>query len=193
MPDLQEKPVELPKGKRLVAYAGTLEPYQGIDILINAFKDVVVKNPDSFLLIVGGTKAQVEDHSALAEECGLGSYVIFTGRVSQALAKHYCRLASVLVSPRSTGTNTPLKIYEQLASGIPLVATRIYSHTQVLNDNVAFLLEPEPNAMSRGILMALESNGDSHRIATNARQLYEQKYSRQVYEQKMRRLLGLLS
>ena len=193
VPDLQEKPLKLPQGRHFVVYAGTLEPYQGIDILINAFKHVMAKNSDSFLLIVGGTKAQVEDYSALAEKLRLEQYVLFTGRVSQALAKHYCHLASVLVSPRSTGTNTPLKIYEQLASGIPLVATRIHSHTQVLNDNVAFLVEPEPEAMARGILVALESNGDSHRIAANARQLYEQKYSRPVYERKIQRLLELLS
>ena len=193
VPDLQEKPLKLPQGRHFVVYAGTLEPYQGIDILINAFKHVVAKHTDAFLLIVGGTKTQVEDYSALAEKLDLEQYVLFTGRVSQALAKHYCHLASVLVSPRSTGTNTPLKIYEQLASGIPLVATRIHSHTQVLNDNVAFLVEPEPEAMARGILAALESNGDSHRIAANARQLYEQKYSRPVYERKIQRLLELLS
>jgi len=191
--DFKEEPLELPKGKRLVVYAGTLEPYQGIDILINAFKHVAAKNSDSFLLIVGGTKTQVEDYSALAEKCGLGPYVLFTGRVTQTLAKHYCRLAFVLVSPRSQGTNTPLKIYEQLASGIPLVATNIYSHTQVLSDDVAFLVEPKPEAMARGILAALQSDGLSHRIAINAKRLYEQKYSRPVYEGKMQRLLEFLS
>ena len=192
VPDLQEKPLELPEGKRFVVYAGTLEPYQGIDILINAFKHVVAKNSDFFLLIVGGTNAQVEDYSALAQKRDLGPHVLFTGRVSQALAKHYCRLASVLVSPRSKGTNTPLKIYEQLASAVPLVVTRIYSHTQVLSDNVAILVEPEPEDMARGILAALKTNGDSHRIAANALRLYEQKYSRSVYEGKMQRMLEFL-
>ena len=193
VPKPQKKHLEIPKNRRLVVYAGTLEPYQGIDILINAFKYVVAKNSDFFLLIVGGTKTQVKDYSALAEKCGLGPYVLFTGHVNQTLAKHYCRFASVLISPRSHGTNTPLKIYEQLASGIPLVATNIYSHTQVLSDDVAFLVEPEPNAMASGILTALQSDRNNPRIATNARRLYEQKYSRPVYEQKMRRLLGLLS
>jgi glycosyltransferase involved in cell wall biosynthesis len=151
--DCQVKPLELPQGKRFVVYAGTLEPYQGIDYLIAAF---------------------------------------FTGRVPQFLAKHYCSLAAVLVSPRSEGSNTPLKIYEQLASGIPLVATNIYSHTQVLDGNVAFLVQPDPGDMALGILVALEVNGDRHRIAANARELYELKYSRQVYEEKIRRLLEFL-
>ena len=66
----------------------------------------------------------------------------------QALARRYTSMASVLVSPRSTGTNTPLKVYEQVASGVPLVATRIYSHTQILDDEVAFLLEPDASGMA---------------------------------------------
>ena len=181
-----------PQNKRLVVYAGTLESYQGIDLLISGFVRVVKENQDAFLLIVGGTKPQVERYSALAQESGLESHVLFTRRVPQYLAKQYCNMASVLVSPRTQGTNTPLKIYEQLASGIPLVATKIYSHTQVLNDNVAILVEPEPEDLARGILAALDSNGDGHRIAANARRFYEQHYSRPVYEQKMRRLLELL-
>lgn len=193
MADSEKKPLDVPPGKRLVVYAGTLEPYQGIDILINAFKHVVAGSQDSFLIIVGGTKEQVEDYSTLAEKCGLGTHILFTGRVAQALAKYYSRIASVLVSPRSEGTNTPLKIYEQLASGIPLVATNIYSHTQVLDTDVAFLVEPDPEDMARGILAALNPDGAGARIAANARHFYEKKYSRPVYEQKMRALLELLS
>jgi len=188
-----EKPLNCLQNKRLVVYAGTLEPYQGIDLLIGGFRDVVDKRPDAFLLIVGGTKSQVEHYSTLAQNYGLGPYTLFTGRVSQFLARHYSRLASVLVSPRSEGTNTPLKIYEQLASGIPLVATNIYSHTQVLNNDVAILVEPAPEALARGIIAALDSNGNGHQIRANAQHFYEQNYSRPVYEQKMRRLLELLS
>ena len=191
--DLESWALKLPQDKRLVVYAGTLEPYQGIDILIHAFKHVLAKNPDSLLLIVGGIKTQVKNYSTLAEKCGLGPHVVFAGRVSQSMAKHYCRQASVLISPRSDGTNTPLKIYEQLASGIPLVATRIPSHTQVLDDNVAFLVEPQPEDMARGIVSILESPGTSRRVAANARLLYEQKYSRPVYEYKIQRLLAQLA
>jgi glycosyltransferase involved in cell wall biosynthesis len=186
----EEKPLELPKNKQLIVYAGTLEPYQGIDLLMDSFPTVIKGNSDSFLLVVGGTKSQVDHYATLAQASGLGSNVVFTGRVAQYLAKHYCNLASTLVSPRTEGTNTPSKIYEQLASGIPLVATNIYSHTQVLNEDVAILVDPVPDDMARGILSALDGNG--HQIATNAQLFYEQNYSRPVYERKMRQLLDLL-
>jgi glycosyltransferase involved in cell wall biosynthesis len=191
-PDFSERILELPQGKRFVVYAGTLEPYQGIDILMEAFKQVVGKTQDAYLIIVGGDKAQVEFYSNFAETIGLSGKTLLTGRVSQLLAKHYCKLASVLVSPRSEGTNTPLKIYEQLASGIPLVATNIYSHTQVLNDDVAFLVEPDPNDMAAGLLKAINLDEARYHITSNAMKFYNEMYSRPIYEKKMRNVLEML-
>ena len=187
-----QREIQLPKGKRFVVYAGTLEPYQGIDILIKAFKRVVVETQDAFLVIVGGNEIQVKFYSDLAKTLGLSGDTLFTGRVSQLLAKQYCKFASVLVSPRSEGTNTPLKIYEQLASGIPLVATNIYSHTQVLNDKVAFLVKPEPDDMAAGIIRSLHQFNDC-RISENAKMLYKEKYDRPIYEKKIRSVLELLN
>lgn len=188
-----EKFVNIPENKKIIVYAGTLEKYQGIDILIKSFSELYKKNENTILIIVGGSKSQVEEYKKLSSELGIEKEIIFTGRVSQILAKHYTSLADVLVSPRSNGTNTPLKIYEQIASGKPLVATNIYSHTQVLTENVAFLVEPEPSAMSEGLLAAVNSNGIAKEKTENARKLYEEKYSRKIYTQKLKNLLESLS
>lgn len=177
----------------LVVYAGTLESYQGIDILIRSFALVVQKRDDARLLIVGGTPEQVALYERLTDSIGIGPYVTFTGRVSQTQAQHHSHQASVLVSPRSKGTNTPLKIYEQLASGIPLVATNIYSHIQVLTPDVAFLVEPAPSAMAEGILSALDTKGEAAIKTANAKRLYRSAYSRTIYKDKVRRLLDFLS
>ncbi len=178
--------------KNLVVYAGTLEPYQGIDILIAGFKYVIATDKNAFLLIVGGTSAQVEEYSNLADEYGIGDYCLFTGRVPQSLAQYYANQAKVQVSPRRSGTNTPLKVYQQIASGVPLVATNIYSHTQVLSDEVAFLVELEAVDMGQGILSALTDHQERERRAEAAKQLYAEKYSRQVYTDKMRSLLNFV-
>ena len=151
-----------------------------------------IEHEIAFLVIVGGNEGQVKFYSDLSKTLDLIDNVHFTGRVPQISAKHYCKHASVLVSPRSDGTNTPLKIYEQLASGIPLVATNIYSHTQVLDDKVAFLVKPEPDDMAAGIIKALDQSNDC-RISKNAMMLYKEKYDRPVYEKKIQRVLELLS
>jgi glycosyltransferase involved in cell wall biosynthesis len=103
------------------------------------------------------------------------------------------RSADVLVSPRLHGTNTPLKIYEQLASGRPLVATRIWSHTQVLDESVCFLVDPTPESLADGLIAALTDPEESAERVRNAISLYEREYSRPVYEQKIRRLLEIVA
>ena len=57
---------------------------------------------------------------------------IFAGERPADEIPAYLLAADVLVSPRSRGTNTPLKIYQYLRSGKPIVATRLLTHTQVL-------------------------------------------------------------
>lgn len=193
-PDPAEEaaPARLPDGRRLIVYAGTLEPYQGIDILVRAFALVRRAAADAYLLVVGGSPAQVEHYAGLARELGVADDCTFTGRVPQRLAKHYCSLAAVQVSPRLHGTNTPLKVYEQLASGIPLVATDIYSHTQVLDDSVAVLVKPEPQDLADGLTRVLSRADEGARRAAAAQALYAEKYSRDAYVNKMRALLATL-
>jgi len=183
----------LPKGRPIVAYAGTFEPYQGLDVLISAFAEVYKHRPDAFLLMIGGMPKQVEKYRAFAYERGLKGHCMFTGRIDQESAKNLLASADVLTSPRIDGTNTPLKIYEQLESGKPLVATRIYSHTQVLTDKVCFLVDPDPESMAKGILEALNDKNKVCQIVEQARKLYGQAYSRPVYEGKVHRLLEVLS
>ena len=69
----------------------------------------------------------------------------------------YLLAADVLVSPRSRGTNTPLKIYQYLRSGRPIVATRLLTHTQVLSDETAILTGASAGEFAAGILSAIKN------------------------------------
>jgi glycosyltransferase involved in cell wall biosynthesis len=178
-------------GGPIVAYAGTFEPYQGLDLLLSAFVHVRKAQPDARLLMIGGLSAQVEEKRQRAMSLGLNGGCVFTGQVSKSRAAELTARAHVLVSPRVEGTNTPLKIYEQLASGKPLVATRIWSHTQVLTDDVCILVDPEPEAMAAGILEAMAGEGTLPQVV-RAQSLYRRAYSRPAYEAKVRRLLEIL-
>ena len=95
--------------------------------------------------------------------------------------------ADLLVSPRSRGTNTPLKIYQYLRSGKVIVATRLLTHTQVLNDETAILTGTSPSEFADGILAALADPSRAARIGRQARQLAETKYSYEAYLERTRR------
>lgn len=178
---------------RWIVYAGTLEPYQGIDILIHAFQHLRQQDPSLLLLIVGGTPTQIAQYASLAQELGLAQDCHFAGRVSPNATRHYAKHAAVQVSCRVSGINVPLKIYELLASGIPIVATDIPAHTQILNDDIAFLVKPEAAAIANGIRAALARDGSGVAKAANARRFYERHYARRFYKEKMQDVLDHLN
>jgi glycosyltransferase involved in cell wall biosynthesis len=149
--------------------------------------------PQARLLLAGGRAEQVARIRAMVDAAGLGATCILVGQVPKRVASGYMQSADVLVSPRLHGTNTPLKIYEQLASGRPLVATRIRSHTQVLDDSTGFLVEPEPESLAAGLIQALTDPTGVERRVRNACALYERDYSRSSYEGKIRRLLEMIA
>jgi glycosyltransferase involved in cell wall biosynthesis len=145
------------------------------------------------MIIAGGSTQQVEQYQDLAKKLGIDKYCSFTGRVPQDAAKILMNRATVLASPRTEGDNTPLKVYELLASGKPMFATRIHSHTQVLTDDVAFLVEPTAEGIASGMLESTANSTTAEEKTRNARKLYEEKYSRRVYVEKMRKLLDQLA
>jgi glycosyltransferase involved in cell wall biosynthesis len=183
---------ELPANLQIVGYVGTFEAYQGIDLLLEAFAQARNARPQAFLLLVGGTPEQVRDYQQLARQFEVEEHCLFTGRLEPHEARRLMARADLLVSPRSSGTNTPLKIYEILASGVPLVATRIESHTQVLSDDICFLADPEADDLANAISAALEDREQSLKIADAARSHYNQHYSRAAYKQKIQSLLEVL-
>ncbi|MEJ2539642.1 MAG: glycosyltransferase family 4 protein [Gemmatimonadota bacterium] len=187
-----EVTVELPPEAPVVGYAGTFESYQGIDLLLRAHALVRRVLPEAVLLLVGGSPDKVAEYRQLARSLGVSDACRFTGTVSQEEARALMRRASVLVSPRIRGTNTPLKIYEILAGDRPLVATRIASHTQVLTEDACILADPEPEAFAAGVLEALQDASRRREVVAGARRLYETAYAPERYQAKMRRLLDLL-
>jgi len=89
------------------------------------------------------------------------------------------------VSPRSRGANTPFKVYTYLAAGKPLVATRIETHTQLLDDSLAFLVEPTPSGLALGIRAVLSQPAEASARAARGRALIEREYSAKRFAEKV--------
>jgi glycosyltransferase involved in cell wall biosynthesis len=179
--------------ERVIAYAGTLEAYQGIDRLLAAFAIVAARIPDAGLLIVGGLPREIERFRSLADELGIADSVHFTGQVSQPDAQRLVGLAGASISPRVAGNNTPMKIYQLMAAGIPIVATRIESHTQILNDEISILSEVTAEALADAMARVLTDREGSRALGERAQAWYGEQYSRKAYTAKMQKLLSLVS
>jgi glycosyltransferase involved in cell wall biosynthesis len=173
-----------------VVYTGTLEPYQGIDLLLQSVPRVRATVPEVHFLIVGGTEEQSAAIRRRAAELGLGDAVTCLPAVTPEQVPAYHSLADVLVTCRTRGTNTPLKIYEYLRAARPLVATAISSHEQVLDGDCAELVDATPEGVAAGLSRVLTDPVRAATLARNARSYSERRYSSEQY---VARLSGLLA
>jgi len=176
----------------LVLYTGTFEAYQGLDLLFEAMTHVHAAVPEARLLLAGGKSEQVHKAKTQAHAAGLDGVAIFAGERPSTDIPAYLLACDALVSPRSRGTNTPLKIYQYLRSGKPIVATRLLTHTQVLDDNTAILTGATAREFADGVVAALGDRDRASRLGTRARELAETKYSYQAYLEKTRQACAAL-
>ncbi|MDH7512815.1 MAG: glycosyltransferase family 4 protein [Clostridiales bacterium] len=181
----EKKRAFAPCEEKIILYAGNFEPYQGIPLLLRAARLVEAR---AKFLLVGGSGKPLEEMKKLAQSLGLSEKVIFLDKVPPSKVSFYIDLADVLVSPRLSGTNTPLKIYSWLKSGKPIVATDLWTHTQVLSREQAILVAPDPQSLARGIEFALKSPEAMTR-AQAAREWAEREFTPAKYLQKMALIL----
>lgn len=157
-----------PDGRPVVLYTGTLERYQGLEELVEAMADPAVRAAKPRLVVVGGAPKQVEALRSRAEARGLSGSAIFTGTIPQDQVPSALGAADILVSPRSSGTNTPLKLFAYLKSGRPILATRIASHTQVIDERTALLVDPGAKRLAYGLAQLLGDEALRRRLSANA-------------------------
>jgi glycosyltransferase involved in cell wall biosynthesis len=173
----------------VAVYTGTLEAYQGLDLLLSATAIAQRQLPSMRLVLVGGTPAQVEAWRHVAVSLGLAETVRLVPAVPPGEVTWYHRLADALVTTRARGTNTPLKIYQYLRADRPIVATAIRSHTQVLDAGTAELVAPQPDAIAAGLVRVLSDRTHADVLASRASQLARERYSDAAYLEKLRAIL----
>ncbi len=160
---------ELKIGERpVVLYTGNFESYQGIDLLIEGYAHFInqtrsIKTDKSLpvLLLVGGgdqNSSLVVNYKKRIDELGIQDSVVFVGQRGWNEMGLFMDISQVLVSPRVNGENTPLKVYSYMAAGKIIVATKISSHTQVLNDENSILADPSPASLAKALTEALDTS-----------------------------------
>ena len=150
----------------VVVYVGNLEHYQGVDLLLKAMEQLQ-SEPSLHLVIIGGSQGDVRKYRARTEQMNISGKVHLLGPRPVGQLAYYLKQADILVSPRTKGKNTPMKIYSYMASGKPVLATEIYSHTQVLDSTCACLVKADAASIASG-LKALADNEEMRGRLGNA-------------------------
>jgi glycosyltransferase involved in cell wall biosynthesis len=151
----------------VVLYSGTFEEYQGLPDLIDAIPLVLAQAPSARFVFVGAQAADdLPDRAAGLIGAGVLRVV---DRQPRDEMGSFLAMADVLVSPRAYGGNLPLKIFDYLAAGRPIVATDIPTHRSVLDEDRAVLVAPEAAELARGILTLLADPAKAGRLAAAGR------------------------
>jgi len=162
-----------PSGASTLGYAGHLYPWKGVDTLLHALSRL----PHANGLVVGGhpQEPDLERLRRLADALCVGSRVTFTGLVPPHAVGDLLSQASILVLPnRSTAISarysSPLKLFEYMASGRPIVASDLPAFREVLRDGENALLVPpeDPDAMAAAVRRLETETGLAERLARAA-------------------------
>lgn len=167
-------------------YVGNLQPYQGVDLLLESFARLLKDPVPVDLVIVGGTPGDVRRYRAKTRKLDIERRTIFMGHQPVNILAGLFACADVLVSPRLRGQNTPMKIYSYMQSGKPILATDLPTHTQVLTPDIAVLVPPDPAQFAAGMRKLIKHPEWRATLAHRAKAVADERYSLPVFERTVR-------
>jgi glycosyltransferase involved in cell wall biosynthesis len=185
---------ESPSKPFTIGYSGHLYPWKGVDLVVQAV--AAIENARG--LIIGGHPAEPDlaRLRELADRHQCAQRMTFTGLLPPREARRRLRDADVLVLPNpastiSTRYTSPLKLFEYMASGRPIVASDLPSIREILTEgDTAVLVEPgSVDALVKGIRRVRDDRALAARIARRA----SEAVGRYTWDERARRLEALFA
>jgi len=161
--------VHLSADMPIALYAGHLYDWKGAHVLAEATPKI-----DGIVVFVGGTDADV---ASFKSKYGHIPNIMLVGHRPHGEISDWLRAADVLVLP-NTGEReisrlytSPLKMFEYMASGVPIVASDLPSIREVLNDGAAVLMPPgDSDALADAVNGIFKNPASAKERAKKARQ-----------------------
>ena len=180
--------LDLDTDAQLVVYSGTFEPYQGLDMLVAAIPRVLDAFPKAVFLLIGASPENLLADREIAMRMIQQGNLRILPRQRREVVPSYLALADVLVSPRAYGDNVPLKIFDYMVSGTPIVATDIHGHRSVLSKETAVLVANTSVAIAAGIMSLLRDPALAARFARQALNASGRSQDRKSFSETVRAL-----
>lgn len=160
-------------GKTICLYSGRLDGWAGIDIIIGLCKELKDRNPNTQFLVVGGKLVNREYPKNL----------VVVGEKPYEAMPEMLNLANVILVPFPNNivshATSPLKLFEGMAMGKPVVASRVEGIEEVITNGKNGILVDNPNSIKKwckAVESILNSRAVAKRVAEEARHTVVKKY-----------------
>jgi glycosyltransferase involved in cell wall biosynthesis len=158
---------------KVVLFVGALtkwHTYKGLDVLLNAFK-IASRQRDLRLVIVGGGPLEIK-YRALSHQLGVDSRVTFAGAVDgELLPKYYAACDLAVLPSTNSSEGFGLVLLEAMATGKPVIGSRIGGVPDVIRDGEdGLLVEPnDTKGLARAIALLEQNDEMRMRMGANGR------------------------
>ncbi len=163
-------------------FVGAFQPWHGVEGLVESFSQVVAKIPEARLVLVGDGRARRSIEARIGA-LALQQSVILTGMVSKQEVSVYLDIADVVVLPYPKLPQpmwfSPLKLYEAMAAGKAIVASRDGQIADVLQHGYnGLLVEPgDCTALAEAVLWLLNHPDERQAFGKRVRQQAVERHS----------------
>lgn len=149
----------------VLIYAAEFSKRKSQSVMIRAMERL----PESVWLVLAGDGALRRECRELAERLGLTGRVLLPGQVRD-IPVWYAMADAAVSSSRSEGL--PFNVVEAMYAGLPVVASKVKGHCDLITDGITGLLYPygDENACAKQILQLIESKSLRHKLAQNAKE-----------------------
>lgn len=165
----------LPPDKTIVMYVGAFYAWKGVPLLLEAWRQHFAERDDLSLVLVGGSENDLMKNGGLEAYRSLEN-VLLVDHASLGKVPVYLSAADILMLPNipssaeSVHYTSPIKLFEYMASGRPIVAADLPSIREVLSEETAIVFTAgDTEALARGIAHALRSPREAGQIGEQAR------------------------
>jgi glycosyltransferase involved in cell wall biosynthesis len=164
-------------GEPVVMWVGGYYPWHDLDLMLDSFAQVLQRNSNARLVLVGEGPTRPSIAQKILKN-GLQKSVIMTGAIAHADVPGMLSVADIAVVPSARlpasrgGTGTPLKLFEYMAAGKPIVATDLNQAAEVIqHGHNGLLVEPgDVNGFADAIVTLLNNPVKRLHLGQHARQ-----------------------
>jgi glycosyltransferase involved in cell wall biosynthesis len=191
----REPPADLARsygleGRFVVGCVTSLNGYEGMDVLLHALAEARAEQPDLAALIVGDGPARAS-LQRLAAKLGIADAVVFSGPVAHESVPDHLALLDLFALPRHDlevcRAVTPLKPFEALAMGVPLLLSDLAALAEIASDSGAARLVPpgDPSALAKTMLQLASDRAARVVLGTRAAAYARERHGPEAVAERM--------